>query len=126
MGLDTKRGKELDEARAALASWRQVHGGRGRPIPPALWSSAADVAREVGVPEVARAMRLDARKLARLVDGEVAPATRCGSGHELTRKVPADPGGGSCGSRLCGRASKPIEPGAATAQIGEGHQAAGP
>ena len=76
MGLDTKRGKDLDAARVALASWRQTHGGRGRPIPPALWSSAADVARGVGVPEVARALRLDARKLARLVEGGVASVPR--------------------------------------------------
>ena len=76
MGLDTKRGKDLDAARAALTSWRQTHGGRGRPIPPALWSSAADVARVVGVPEVARALRLDARKLARLVEVGVASVPR--------------------------------------------------
>jgi hypothetical protein len=75
MGLDTKRGKDLEATREALASWRRTHGGRGRPIPPALWSKAADVARGVGVPEVARALRLDAGKLARLVEGgaECAP-----------------------------------------------------
>jgi hypothetical protein len=69
MGLDRKRGKDLEAAREALASWRRTHGGRGRPIPPALWSKAADVARGVGVPEVARALRLNAVKLARLVEG---------------------------------------------------------
>jgi len=69
MGLDTKRGKDLEAAREALASWRRTHGGRGRPIPPALWSKAADVARGVGVPEVARALRMDAGKLERLVEG---------------------------------------------------------
>lgn len=74
MGLDTKRGKDLEAARTALASWRQTHGGRGRPIPPALWASAADVARVVGVPEAARALRLSARKLARVVEGGVASA----------------------------------------------------
>ena len=82
MGLDTKRGKDLEAAREALTSWRRTHGGRGRPIPPALWSKAADVARGLGVPEVARALRLDAGRLARLVEGgaesaprsEVAPA----------------------------------------------------
>ena len=69
MGMDAKRGKDLEAAREALASWRRTHGGRGRPIPPALWSTAADVARGAGVPEVARALRLDAGKLARLVEG---------------------------------------------------------
>jgi hypothetical protein len=68
MGLDMKRGKDLEAVREALASWRRAHGGRGRPIPPALWSKAADVARGVGVPEVARALRLNAEKLARLVE----------------------------------------------------------
>ena len=76
MGLDTKRGKDLEAAREALASWRRTHGGRGRSIPAALWSDAADVAREVGVPEVARALRLDARKLARQVEGETGSAPR--------------------------------------------------
>ena len=78
MGLDTKRGKDLEAAREALASWRRTHGGRGRPIPPALWSRAADVARWAGVPEVARALRLDAGKLARLVEGGGARAPRSG------------------------------------------------
>jgi hypothetical protein len=76
MGLDTKQGKDLEAAREALASWRRMHGGRGRPIPPALWSKAADVARGVGVPEVARALRINARKLARLVEGGAESAPR--------------------------------------------------
>jgi hypothetical protein len=76
MGLDTKRGKDLEAAREALASWRRTHGGRGRPIPAALWSKAADVARGLGVPEVARVLRLDAGKLARLVEGGAERARR--------------------------------------------------
>jgi hypothetical protein len=76
MGLDTRRGKDLEAAREALASWRRTHGGRGRPIPPVLWSKAADVARGLGVPEVARALRLDAGKLARLVEGGAESAPR--------------------------------------------------
>jgi hypothetical protein len=76
MGLDTKRGKDLEATREALASWRRTHGGRGRPIPLALWSKAAAVARGVGVPEVARALRLDAGKLARLVEGGAERAPR--------------------------------------------------
>jgi hypothetical protein len=76
MGLDTKRGKDLEAVREALASWRRSQGGRGRPIPPELWSDAADVARAGSVPEVARALRLDVRKLARLVEGGAGSAPR--------------------------------------------------
>lgn len=76
MGLESKRGKDLGAALEALASWRRTHGGRGRPIPAALWSKAADVARGVGVPEVARALRLDAGKLARWVEGRAESVAR--------------------------------------------------
>src|SRR5271154_706465 len=69
MGHDKKRGKDLETAREALASWRRLHGGRGRPIPAALWSDAADVARANGVAETARALRLDPRKLAKYAEG---------------------------------------------------------
>jgi hypothetical protein len=92
MGLDRKRGKDLEAVREALASWRRTDGGRGRPIPPALWSKAADVARGVGVPEVARALRLNAGKLARLVEGgsEVAAADFVELGR-LELGTPRDP-----------------------------------
>jgi hypothetical protein len=76
MGHDRNRGTDLEATREALARWRRQHGGRGRPIPAALWSEAADVARADGVAETARALRLDARKLARLTAGgaeSVAP-----------------------------------------------------
>jgi hypothetical protein len=69
MGHDKNRGKDLDTAREALASWRRLHGGRGRQIPAALWSDAADVARANGVAETARALRLNPRKLAKLAEG---------------------------------------------------------
>jgi hypothetical protein len=65
MGHDRNRGKDLDTTRAALASWRRLHGGRGRPIPAALWSDAADMARAHGVSETARALRLDRGRLER-------------------------------------------------------------
>jgi hypothetical protein len=68
MGHDKNRGKDLDAAREALGSWRRLHGGRGRPIPAALWSDAADVARANGVAETARALRLNPRKLAKLAE----------------------------------------------------------
>jgi len=65
MGHEKNRGKDLDTMREALASWRRSHGGRGRPIPAALWSDAADVARANGVAETARALRLDRGRLER-------------------------------------------------------------
>jgi hypothetical protein len=76
MGHDKSRGKDLDTMREALASWRRLHGGRGRPIPAALWSDAADVARANGVAETARLLRLDPRKLAKLAEDRTESAPR--------------------------------------------------
>lgn len=72
MGHEKNRSKDLEATREALASWRRMHGGRGRPIPAALWSDAADVARAHGVTETARALRLDPRKLAKLAEDSAA------------------------------------------------------
>jgi hypothetical protein len=76
MGHDKNRGKDLEATREALASWRRMHGGRGRPIPAALWSDAAGVARANGVAETARALRLNARKLAKLAEAQEEGAPR--------------------------------------------------
>jgi hypothetical protein len=76
MGHHKNQGTDLDTTREALASWRQSHGGRGRPIPAALWSDAADVARANGVAETARALRLDPGKLAKLVEGRAESVPR--------------------------------------------------
>jgi hypothetical protein len=76
MGHDKNRGKDLDTTREALARWRRLHGGRGRPIPATFWSDAADVARANGVAETARALRLDPRRLAKLVEGPAESAPR--------------------------------------------------
>src|SRR3989442_1889093 len=76
MGHDKNRGKDLEATREALASWRRSHGGRGRPIPAALWSDAADVARANGVAATARALRLDPRKLAKLAEGRAERTPR--------------------------------------------------
>lgn len=70
MGQDRSRRKDLETTREALTSWRRLHGGRGRPIPTALWSSAAELARTNGVAETARALRLDATRLAKLAIAE--------------------------------------------------------
>jgi hypothetical protein len=76
MGHHKNQRKDLDTTREALASWRRSHGGRGRPIPAALWSDAADVARADGVAETARALRLDPGKLAKLAEGQAESAPR--------------------------------------------------
>ena len=74
MGQDKNRGKDLNTTREALANWRRSHGGRGRPIPAALWSDAADVARANGVAETARALRLNPGKLAKLSEDRAESA----------------------------------------------------
>jgi hypothetical protein len=76
MGHDKNRGKDLDTTREALESWRRLHGGRGRPIPAALWSDAAGVARANGVAKTARALRLNPRRLAELAEGRAESAPR--------------------------------------------------
>ncbi len=52
MGQDKNRRKDLETTREALAKWRRMHGGRGRPIPTAFWSDAAEVARAHGVASI--------------------------------------------------------------------------
>ena len=44
--------------------WRSSHSGR-RPIPEALWTRAADLARQYGVFRTAKVLRLDYSKLKR-------------------------------------------------------------
>jgi hypothetical protein len=51
--------------------WRKSHTGR-LPIPEALWASAAAVAREQGVFQTAKVLRLEYGKLKRMV--EAAPS----------------------------------------------------
>ncbi len=76
MQKDRSRGRDLETTREALAQWRRAHGGRGRPIPAALWADAAEVARANGVAATARALRVDARKLSRLVEGRLVEGRR--------------------------------------------------
>lgn len=63
-GEQAEQVARLAAAARALKNWRQQFGGPGRRIPDALWSEAAEVARSHGIGETARALRLDARKLA--------------------------------------------------------------
>jgi len=76
MGHGKNRGKDLKTVREALAAWRRSHGGRGRPIPAAIWSDAVDVARTNGIAETARELRVDPKRLARLVEGQTESAAR--------------------------------------------------
>lgn len=54
--------------------WRSSHQGR-RPVPEALWTSAAEVAREHGVFRTAKILRLEYAKLKRLMES-TAPVRR--------------------------------------------------
>lgn len=47
----------------ALETWRRANGGRGRPIPEALWREATELARTNGIAKTARALRLDPKRL---------------------------------------------------------------
>ncbi len=60
--------------------WRSSHRGR-LPIPEGLWASAAAVAREHGVFQTAKVLRLEYGKLKRMV--EAAPSGRPAAGHPL-------------------------------------------
>lgn len=66
MAVTAKQCRSLEGTQAALERWRRAEGGRGRPIPPALWSEAAMAARAHGVGPTARALRVNPAKLARL------------------------------------------------------------
>ena len=57
-----------------LERWRSSHRGR-LPIPPTLWASAAEVAREYGVGRTAKILRLEHGKLKRMMTS-VTPAVR--------------------------------------------------
>ena len=65
-------GKEAAEIPAGMrmvhgrfARWRKAHVGR-RPIPESLWAAAAELAREHGVFQTAKTLRLDYVKLKQL------------------------------------------------------------
>lgn len=57
----------LGKVEKKLSSWREQHGGRGRPIPEELWAEAAGVAAVAGVAETARVLCVDRERLARRV-----------------------------------------------------------
>lgn len=61
-------GEQLGSVQKRLARWRAEHGGRGRPIPEALWVAAAAVATAEGVEATARALDVDRARLWRRVN----------------------------------------------------------
>lgn len=63
---EAERGR-LSEVERRLSRWRRAHGGRGRPIPQALWEAAVEVAGEEGVERTARVLGVDRGRLARRV-----------------------------------------------------------
>ena len=81
--------------------WRSSHRGR-LPIPARLWASAAAVAREHGVFQTAKVLRLEYGKLKRMV--EAAPSgVRPAAGRPATflelvppQAVPSGPGLSEC------------------------------
>jgi hypothetical protein len=56
----------IDEVRARFEAWRQTRQGKS-PIPDALWSAAAELARKDGVNRTAAELHLDGGKLKRLM-----------------------------------------------------------
>jgi hypothetical protein len=61
------RGRDrLAQTGERLARWREQHGGRGIPVPEALWAEAVEAARVVaGVDATARALRLNRERSTR-------------------------------------------------------------
>ena len=65
----------LEELQRQFAVWRG-NAEKGRRIPEELWRSATELAREIGVNPVARALRLDYNRLKRRVTGQNASKTQ--------------------------------------------------
>ena len=66
--------------------WRSSHQGR-LPIPPALWASAAEAAREHGVFRTATILRLEYVKLKRLAESAAPVKPRAASPAEFLELV---------------------------------------
>lgn len=67
----------LEQARQQLEQWRSTHRPRCR-IPDTLWATAAKVARQYGLYQTARTLRLDYARLEKLVQldrADAVPAT---------------------------------------------------
>ena len=103
--------------------WRSSHQTR-LPIPPALWASAAEAAREHGVFRTAKILRLEYAKLKRLAESAAPVKRRAASPAEFLELVApqvAPSGSRSVGVRhRVGRAARQ------DAHPVEGRHAAGP
>jgi hypothetical protein len=66
--------KAMQEVAQQFEEWRGSHSGRW-PIPEALWSRAADLARQHGVFRTAKVLRLDYNKLKRQMGPANAPVS---------------------------------------------------
>jgi hypothetical protein len=53
---------EMDEVRQEFENWRSTHAARSR-IPETLWTSAVKVARQYGLYQTSRVLRLDYARL---------------------------------------------------------------
>lgn len=72
-GQDSQTGvPALEALQGRFEAWRRS-GRTGRPIPDALWDSATELAREIGVNPVVRALHLDYNRLKRRVFGHLVP-----------------------------------------------------
>ena len=65
----------LEELQRQFSVWRSSRE-KSRRIPEELWSSATDLAREIGVNRVVRALHLDYTRLKRRVTGQAASKTQ--------------------------------------------------
>ena len=64
-----------------LTQWRAQHGGRGIPVPEALWAEVVEVARAEGAGTTARALRLNRSRLeARMAMDRGAEVGEAGGG----------------------------------------------
>jgi hypothetical protein len=70
-----KEAPALEALRGQFAAWRRERRP-GQHIPEALWSSATELAREIGVNPVVRALHLDYVRLKRRVTGQATPKKR--------------------------------------------------
>ena len=66
--------RSLEKVQHRFTAWRNVKR-QGERIPEELWSSAAKLAREIGINCVANALHLDYTKLKHRVNGPVASKT---------------------------------------------------
>lgn len=68
----------LDEVRQRLARWRRTRQHRRSPIPAPIWTDAVGLARQDGLSQTARALRLDYTALKRRVEATDVGGRRVG------------------------------------------------